>query len=65
MIDIIIFILFSTGFVRLVTVPSEHKRVVNVSKACDKRAKTCRKRVLAKRRPFLPHEVRRRLNRGR
>jgi hypothetical protein len=65
MIDIIIFILFTNSFIRMATVPVEPKRVVNVSKACDKRAKTCRKRVLAKRRPFLPHEVKRRLKRGR
>ena len=65
MIDIIIFVLFANGFIRMATVPVEPKRVVKASKACNKRAIACRKRVLAKRRPFLPHEVKRRLNRGR
>ncbi len=65
MIDIIVFVLFFNGFIRMATIPVEPKRVVNVYKACNKRVKACNKRVLAKRRPFLPHEVKRRLNRGR
>ena len=65
MIDIIVFVLFFNGFIRMATIPVEPKRVVNVYKTCSKRVKACSKRVLAKRRPFLPHEVKRRLNRGR
>jgi len=57
MIDIILFMGFWYLFLDVAVNPPPRKRVENVSKTCPKRVKTCRKRVLAQRRPFLPHEV--------
>lgn len=62
MIDFIAFTLFMGMLTRMVSVPFQDKRVLNVSKACHKRVETCRKRVNPyKNSPFRPHEVRRRI----
>ena len=61
MIDIILFMGFWYLFLDTVSNPLPAKRVVNVSQTCHKRVETCRKRVFTKRRPFLPHEVMRRI----
>ena len=59
MFDIIIFVGFWHMFLYTATTPPPAKRVVNVYKTCSKRVKACSKRVLSKRRPFLPHETKR------
>ncbi len=61
MIDIILFVGFWYLFIDVAVNRPAPKRVENVYKTCSKRVKACRKRVLVKRRPFLPHEVMRRI----
>ena len=61
MIDIILFVGFFHLFIGMATSPHPPKRVVKVYQPCINVRETCSKRVLVKRRPFLPHEVRRRI----
>ena len=57
MIDIILFVGFFYLFIDTATSPPPKKRVVRVYKPCVSVRDKCNKRVLVKRRPFLPHEV--------
>ncbi len=61
MIDIILYVGFVHMFLSIATSPTPPKRVVKVYQPCISVRDTCSKRVLVKRRPFLPHEVRRRI----
>lgn len=61
MIDIILFVGFFHLFIDMATSPDPPKRVVRVYKPCVSVRDRCNKRVLVKRRPFLPHEVMRRI----
>ena len=61
MIDIILLTGFFYLFIDTATSPPPTKRVLRVYKPCVSVRDRCSKRVLAKRRPFLPHEVMRRI----